>query len=94
MAAARGAMLEPGANLTGVLDELQGAAAELQLVGLETPRAEMDALRLELAGIAKLAHNGEEFWRGWGRLLGLEPGYTAGGALGEAASASRIVVQG
>ncbi len=94
VAAARVAMLEPGADLTGVLQTLQSAAEELRQAGPETPREELEGLRLELAGAAKLARNGEEFWRGWGRLLGLDPGYSSDGALAAVPTTSRIAVQG
>ncbi|MEO5925499.1 MAG: hypothetical protein ABIR70_16885 [Bryobacteraceae bacterium] len=49
---------------------------------------------IELAAIARLARNGEDFWRAWGRLLGLEPGYTAAGVPASVPVGSRIAVQG
>lgn len=94
VAAARVAMLEPGADLTGVLQTLQSAAEDMRQLGSEASREEFEGLRLELTRAAKLARNGEEFWRGWGRLLGLDPGYGADGALAAVLPASRIAVEG
>lgn len=87
-------MLEPGADLTGVLQTLQSAAEEMRRLEPQASREELEGLRLELARAAKLAGNGEEFWRGWGRLLGLDPGYGADGALASARATSRIAVEG
>ncbi len=50
--------------------------------------------RSELAALSKLARNGEDFWRAWGRLLGLEPGYTAAGVQASVPAGSRIAVEG
>jgi hypothetical protein len=95
---ARAALLAPQPDLASVLLELGSAAEEMGSLGPETApdtaMPELDALRLVLAGVAKLARNGEDFWRGWGRLVGLEPGYTQGGAPVPEQSAARIVVQG
>ena len=94
VAQARTSLLEPGANLTSVLLALESAATELRELGANTPICDLEALRLDLARVAKLARNGEDFWRGWGRLLGLEPAYTSEGLLAVEALTSRIVVQG
>jgi hypothetical protein len=71
-----------------------GAAVLLEEVAerLRAAREPLDGN--ELAAIAKLARNGEQFWRAWGRLLGLESGYTAEGILAAQPRASHIEVQG
>jgi len=59
-------------------------------------KADLENLRLELRCAERLARNGEDFCRGWGRLLGLEPSYTPAGVLAslpEQAS-TRIAVTG
>jgi len=94
VARARGALLEPNADLTRVLLELGSAAEEMRGLGSDTLVAELEALRSELAGVGKLARNGEDFWQAWGRLSGLEPSYTPSGVLAAEPNTSRIVVQG
>lgn len=87
-------LLEPGADLTRVVQELGVASEELRLLGPGANRSEMDAVKLELSRVARLARNGEAFWGGWGRLLGLEPAYTAAGVLASAPGAASIAVRG
>jgi hypothetical protein len=55
-------------------------------------RAELEALQGELRGTERLIENGEEFWRGWARLLGMDTGYTPSGLPGvlEATSPRRL----
>src|SRR3954469_7250043 len=88
LAQARAALISDPAGAAVMLEE----AAE-RLRGHATP-LQADAIRSELAAISKLARNGEHMWRAWGRLLGLEPGYTSGGALAAEPGASHIVVEG
>jgi hypothetical protein len=58
--------------------------------------AEIAALRAELQQLQHLVRHGEEFWRGWARVLGLDTGYTPGGGPGamEGTMASRLSVKG
>jgi hypothetical protein len=84
VARARAALLVAGADLPGVLQELGAVADEARGLGSEASVPELTALRTELAAVGKLARNGEEFWNGWGRLLGVEP----------VAPAPRITVEG
>jgi hypothetical protein len=88
LAEARAALISDPAAAAGMLEEV----AE-RLRG-QAPLLDADALRSELAALAKLARNGEQMWRAWGRLLGLEPGYTAAGVLRAEPGASHIVVEG
>jgi hypothetical protein len=81
-------------DLTRVLLDLQYAAEAMRCLGPETPAAELHALRLDLASVATLARNGEDFWTAWGRLSGLEPGYTPEGLRVADPPTSRIAVQG
>ena len=59
-------------------------------------RTELEALRLDLKRTEHLIRNGDEFWRGWARLLGMDTGYTPSGMPGviEATSRSRVEVEG
>ena len=58
-------------------------------------RAEFEALRLDLKRTERLVRNGDEFWRGWARLLGMDTGYTPGGMPVEAEiRSSRVKVEG
>jgi hypothetical protein len=94
VARAGAALREPGADFTGVLLGLESAVEGMRGLGADTPLAELEALRVELARVATLAHHGEDFWRSWGRLLGLEPGYTPAGVLAAEQSISHIAVEG
>jgi hypothetical protein len=85
-------LLHPDADLAGVLEELEAAAEELR--ALDLPPAEMEAVRAELARVKALAKNGEEFWRGWGRLVGLEPGYTPGAQAATERPTPQLAIQG
>lgn len=63
-------------------------------------RAELEALSAELKRTERLIQNGDEFWRGWARLIGMDTGYTPSGLPGmlEATTPvrvpSRIEVEG
>ncbi len=59
-------------------------------------RAELEALQSELRRTEHLIRNGDEFWRGWARLLGMDTGYTPSGLPGviQATSRSRVKVEG
>jgi hypothetical protein len=61
-------------------------------------RAELEALEAELGRLKHLVDAGEEFWRGWARMLGLDTGYTAAGVeaplLTPAAAPPRLRVKG
>jgi len=81
-------------DIAGGLLRLESAALGMRGLGADTSKSEVEALRVDLARVAMLARNGEEFWRSWGRLVGVEPGYTPAGVLAEAPAASRIAVEG
>lgn len=71
-------------RLNAAIDRLRAFQAELDgkpPVGEERAALHRDlkALKTDLARLATLAGHGEAFWRGWGRLLGLEGGYTQAG---------------
>ena len=105
VAQSRAALLEPGADLTGPILGLELAVYHMRELEGSVPadsserallQTDLENLRLELRRVERLARSGEDFWRGWGRLLGLEPGYTQAGVLAplpEQASA-RIAVTG
>jgi hypothetical protein len=59
-------------------------------------RAELEALQQDLQRTERLIRSGDEFWRGWARLLGMDTGYTPSGMPGviEATSRSRVEVEG
>ena len=84
LAEARAALISDPVRAAVLLEEV----AE----NLRVHREPVDAT--ELAAMATLARNGESFWRSWGRLLGLEPGYTADGIRAAEPRASHIAVQG
>jgi hypothetical protein len=44
--------------------------------------ADIEALRRELRALEPVVRHGEEFLRGWARILGLDTGYTANGMPG------------
>jgi Lon protease-like protein len=92
------------------IQALEAAAAQLQALArrwAEAPpgeteraelRAEISALETELRRLARLVEAGDEFWRGWARLLGLDTGYTPAGIaaplLAPGAAARRLTVKG
>lgn len=45
-------------------------------------RAELEALSAELKRTERLIQNGDEFWRDWARLIGMDTGYTPSGLPG------------
>lgn len=62
-------------------------------------RAELEALQADLQRTERLVRNGEDFWRGWARLLGMDTGYTPSGMPGvieatHAGAAARMKVEG
>ena len=87
-------LLEPHTDLSGVLKELEAVAGDLCSLGPEISPSELDAVRLEVARVAMLAKGGEEFWRGWGRLAGLEPGYTPAAQLSTERPAPKLAMEG
>ncbi len=105
VAQSRAALLEPGADLTGPILGLELAVHHMRKLEVSLPadlaertllKADLENLRLELRGAEQLARNGEDFCRGWGRLLGLEPAYTQAGVLAPLPepSSARIAVTG
>ncbi len=94
LARVRGLLLEPSVDLASVLKELEVVAAALRSLGPAVSPTELDAVRSEVARVARLAKGGEEFWRAWGRLAGLEPGYTTAGQFAAARPAPTLAIQG
>jgi hypothetical protein len=80
--------------------DLEEAAPQMRLTIDPAERAllkaDLDALRLDLRRVEGLARNGEDFWRGWSRMLGVEPGYTASGVVAPSTDqpSTRIAVTG
>jgi len=97
---ARAALLEPEVDLTGPILALESAAEQLRSFTANASgegaqlKTELELLRLELGRVSTLARNGEAFWSGWGRLLGLEPEYTSAGVPATRDTAARIAVEG
>ena len=58
-------------------------------------RAELEALSSELKRTERLIQSGDEFWRGWARLIGMDTGYTPSGLPGliEATTPARGAVR-
>jgi hypothetical protein len=88
LAEARAALISDPARAAVLLEEV----GERLRAPSETDREPLNGA--ELTAIAKLARNGEQLWRAWGRLLGLEPGYTSDGVLAAEPHASHIAVEG
>jgi hypothetical protein len=89
VAQARGLLLTPEPDFTQVMPQLQAAAEGLQALAKAAPldsgararwKSEVAALRGDLRRLAALAQSGEEFMRGWGRVLGTGT-YSPDGAL-------------
>ena len=84
LAEARAALVSDPVRAAVLLDEI-----------VECLRARPEAVdRREMAALTTLARNGESFWSAWGRLAGLEPGYTSEGMLAPELHASHITVDG
>ncbi len=79
---------------TVLISDPARAAVLLEEVAERLRRQLQPVDRSALAAIATLARNGETFWRAWGRLLGLEPGYTPEGVFAAEPRATHIAVQG
>jgi hypothetical protein len=66
-------------RLNAAIDRLRQVKVQMEgAPPVADERAELErdllALKEELARLANLAGHGEAFWRGWGRLLGLDTG--------------------
>ena len=76
------------------MDAWQATCGEPTEEDRELLRAELEALRQDLKRTELLVRNGEEFWRGWARLLGMDTGYTPSGMPAMAEATSRVKVEG
>ncbi|MEO8100180.1 MAG: hypothetical protein ABI811_20940 [Acidobacteriota bacterium] len=90
---------EFAANLPVQLRALEQAAKVLRLAQPAPHCTELELLRNELGRVEALAHSADDFCHGWGRLLGMDGGYTPAGAPAElltagTAAQTRVRVQG
>jgi hypothetical protein len=63
-------------------DAAVGRMASFQQDWRTASPEEFAALRGEMRALEHLVHHGDEFLRGWARMLGLDTGYTATGLPG------------